>query len=87
MTDPTTIPRTIDRLKLINHYATRAAKNGCDLDTELPHIANWALEGVDAIQSLLAVIEEQRNMIDRLEHELGAARVQAAARQEEQGGK
>ena len=31
-----TIPRTIDRLKLINHYATRADKHGCDLDTELP---------------------------------------------------
>lgn len=75
MTAPITIPRTIDRLKLINHYATHAAKNGCDLDTELPHIANWALEGVDAIKALLAVIEEQRGMIDRLEHELGAARV------------
>jgi len=83
MTDPATIPRTIDRLKLINRYATLAAKHDCDLDTELPHIANWALDGVDAIQSLLAVIEEQRGMIDHLEHELGAARVQAAARQEE----
>ncbi len=82
MTDQTTIPRTIDRLKLINHYATHAAKNGCDLDTELPHIANWALEGVDAIKALLALIEEQRGMIDRLEHELGAARAVLSAKGE-----
>ena len=80
MTDPTTIPRTIDRLKLIDHYAT-LADHGCgDLDTELPHIANWALEGVDAIKALLSVIEEQRGTIDRLEHELAAARVVLSAK-------
>lgn len=74
--NPKTIQNTITHLQIIHTWAAFDLERGTELGEKcLRDITNWSLDAVKAIEGLLAVIEEQRGMIDRLEHELGAKTV------------
>ena len=73
-----TIPDAITHLQIIHTWAEFAIEHNEALYTGLPHVVQWSTDAIAAIRLLLSTVEEQRGTIDRLEHELAAARVQAA---------
>ena len=69
---PKSIQTTLTHLQIIHTWAAFDLERGTELGEKcLRDIADWSLDGVEAIKGLLAIIDEQRGMIDRLEHRLG----------------
>lgn len=75
-----TIPDAITHLQIIHTWAKFAIEHNEALYTGLPQVAQWSTDAIAAIRLLLSTVEEQRGTIDRLEHELAAARVIGSAK-------
>ena len=71
-------------LNMIRVWALAIAKDTGKWAETMQDFDRYAKEGVDAIKFLLSTVEEQRGTIDRLEHELAAARAVTAAKQSTQ---
>ena len=75
-----TIPDAITHLQIIHTWAKFAIKHNEALCNELPKVSQWTMDALNVIDGLLSTVEEQRGTIDRLEHELAAARVVLSAK-------